>query len=323
MNVIKEIKISEIKGIKVGHAQDGAGATGCTAIICEKGAWAGVDVRGGAPASRETELLKPVNTVEQIHAVVLSGGSAYGLDAASGAMQFLEERGIGFDVGVGVVPIVCGASLFDLVVGDPRSRPDKAMGYAACKAAGCGDPEEGNVGAGTGASVGKLFGTGRMMKSGLGIYAVSAGAVQCAAIVAVNALGDIFDIDTGKQVAGLLNESKTGLASTALAMYDEISRSRNVFAGNTTLGCIVTNAKLTKNQCNKLASVAHNGFARAIRPAHTSADGDTIFVMATGEAEAGADGLGELAAEVMAKAAVRAARAAKPAFGLMAAEDFA
>ncbi|MCL1809399.1 MAG: P1 family peptidase [Clostridiales bacterium] len=319
---MKEINVTEIKGIKIGHAQDAAGATGCTAIICEKGAWAGVDVRGGAPASRETELLKPVNMVEQIHAVMLSGGSAYGLDAASGAMQFLEEKGVGFDVGVAVVPIVCGASLFDLVVGDPKSRPDRAMGYAACEAAGKGEPAEGCVGAGTGATVGKLFGTERMMKSGLGIYAVSAGEVQCAAIVAVNALGDVFDPDTGKQVAGLLNEEKTGLASTALAMFDEIGRSRDIYAGNTTLGCIVTNAKLTKPQCSKLASTAHNGFARAIRPAHTSSDGDTIFVMATGEVEAGADGLGELAVEAMAKAVARAAKAAEPGYGLMSASDF-
>ncbi|MEG2200511.1 MAG: P1 family peptidase, partial [Anaerovorax sp.] len=179
---MKEINISQIKGIKIGHAEDEKGGTGFTVILCEKGAFAGVDVRGGGPASRETEVLKPVNTIEQIHAVMLSGGSAYGLDAGAGAMEYLEEKGIGFDVGVGVVPIVCGASLFDLVVGDPKCRPDKAMGYEACKNAAKSYSEssdhgkiiikEGNVGAGTGATVGKYLGPDRMVKSGLGIYAV-------------------------------------------------------------------------------------------------------------------------------------------------------
>jgi L-aminopeptidase/D-esterase-like protein len=291
-------------------------------IICEKGAHAGVDVRGGAPASRETELLKSVNMVEQIHAVMLSGGSAYGLDACGGAMQFLEERGVGFDVGVAVVPIVCGASLFDLVVGDPKCRPDKAMGYQACEAAGGQEPDEGNAGAGTGASVGKFYGIDRMMKSGLGIYAVQVGDVQCAAVVAVNALGNVIDPGTGKQAAGLLSEDKSEIVSTVSAMYDEIGKSRNVFSGNTTIGCIVTNAKLTKTQCNKLASIAHNGLAMAIRPVHTSADGDTVFVMATGEVPVSPDALGALATDVMAEAIVRAARKAKPAYGLKAAEDF-
>jgi len=254
--------------------------------------------------------------VEQIHAVMLSGGSAFGLDACGGAMEYLEERGVGFDVGVTVVPIVCGAALFDLVVGDPKRRPDKTMGYDACKAAENGEPEEGNAGVGTGATVGKFFGIDRMMKSGVGIYAVQAGAVQCAAIVAVNALGDVYDPETGEQIAGLLNEDKTAMISTVSAMYDEIGKSRNVFSGNTTIGCVITNARLTKPQCNKLASVAHNGLARAIRPVHTSADGDTIFVLATGEVEVGADGLGALASEVMAKAIARAARKAKPAYGL-------
>lgn len=319
---MKEIKINEIKGIKVGHAQDVNGATGCTVILCEQGAWAGVDVRGGAPASRETELLKPVNLVEQIHGVMLSGGSAYGLDAASGAMAYLEEKGVGFDVGVGVVPIVCGASLFDLVVGDPKCRPDKVMGYEACKNADGSDVAEGNVGAGTGASVGKLHGMDHMMKSGLGIYALQVGDLQVAALVAVNALGDVVDVDTGKIIAGLLKEDHTGLTSTVAAMYEQLSRKDNFFSGNTTLGCIVTNAKLTKNQANKIASIAHNGYARAIQPVHTMADGDTIFVMATGEVEALPDAVGALATEVMARAINRAAKMAEPAYGLKAARDF-
>ncbi|MDF3000618.1 MAG: peptidase family, partial [Bacillota bacterium] len=308
--------------IKVGHAQDLKGATGCTVILCEKGAWAGVDVRGGGPASRETELLKPVNMVEQIHAVMLSGGSAYGLDAGSGAMAYLEENHVGFDVGVGVVPIVCGASLFDLVVGDSKSRPDKAMGYEACQNAGTGPVKEGNVGAGTGASVGKFQGIANMMKSGLGTYAVQIGSLKVGAIVAVNALGDVVDVDSGKRIAGLLNEDLTALSNTEETMYAQYAEDKNVFSGNTTIGCIVTNAKLSKTQANKLASIAHNGFARAIRPVHTMADGDTIFVMATGEVEVMPDAVGALATDVMARAINRAARMAAPAYGLKAARDF-
>lgn len=322
---MKEIEITRIDGIRIGHATDAAGGTGCTAILCEKGAFAGVDVRGGGPASRETELLKPVNLVEQIHCVMLSGGSAYGLAAGDGAMAYLEEKGVGFDVGVGVVPIVCGASLFDLVVGDPKARPDKAMGYAACKDAmeRQTPPEEGNVGAGTGASVGKYLGVDTMMKSGLGIYCVETGGVKLGALVAVNALGDISDPATGKTLAGILTPDKSALGSTFDTMMAEMAGGRNVFSGNTTLGCIVTNAKLTKSQANKVASMAHNGFARAIRPVHTSVDGDTIFVMATGEAEVSPDALGALAAEVMAQAVCRAVLSAAPAYGLKAASDFA
>ena len=319
---MKEIKITDISGFKIGHAQDIEGATGCTVIISEKGATAGVDVRGGGPASRETELLKPVNMVEQIHAVMLSGGSAYGLDAGAGAMTFLEEAGVGFDVGVGVVPIVCGAALFDLVVGDPKSRPDKEMGYQACKNAGNTEIAEGNAGAGIGASVGKFFGVERMMKCGLGTYAVQLGDLQVGAIVAVNALGDVVDVDTGKRIAGLLDDTKTALANTEEAMYAQYSEDKNVFSGNTTIGCIVTNAKLTKSQANKMASIAHNGFARAIRPVHTMADGDTIFVMTTGEVEVMPDAVGALATDVMARAINNAARKAVPAYGLKVASDF-
>ena len=319
---MKEIKINEIRGFKIGHAQDLKGATGCTAIICEQGAWAGVDVRGGSPASRETELLRPVNTVEQIHCVMLSGGSAFGLEAGDGAMQYLEEKGVGFDVGIGLVPIVCGASLFDLELEDFNCRPDKAMGYAACKNAELNDPGEGNVGAGTGATVGKFHNMDDYMKSGLGIYAAQVGAVQAGAVVAVNALGDIIDYDTKKILAGLLNKEKTGFADTVKVMYDEIENARDLWSGNTTIGCVITNAKLTKSQCNKLASIAHNGYAQAIRPVHSTADGDTIFVMSTGEVEVGVDALGALVTEVMARAINRAALMTEPAYGLHAARDF-
>ncbi|MEG0721993.1 MAG: P1 family peptidase, partial [Lachnospiraceae bacterium] len=313
---MKEIKITDIDGIKIGQAQDTEGASGCTVIICEKGACASVDVRGGGPASRETELLKPINMVQEIHAVMLSGGSAYGLDASAGAMQYLEEKGIGFDVGVGIVPIVCGASLFDLVVGDPKCRPDKKMGYEACVTSEkCEDPKQGNFGAGTGASIGKFLGPDYMMKSGIGTYAVQCGNLQVAAIVAVNALGDVIDVETGKEIAGMLTEDKNGLRRTPDVMYREYDSGRNVFNGNTTIGCIITNAKITKTQANKIASMAHNGFARAINPVHTSADGDSIFVMATGVAEAGQDALGTLAAEVMAKAINNAVKNTEPAYG--------
>jgi L-aminopeptidase/D-esterase-like protein len=319
---MKEARITDINGIRIGHAQKAEGGTGCTVIICEAGATAGVDVRGGGPASRETELLRPVNLVEQIHAVMLSGGSAYGLDAGSGAMKYLEEKGVGFDVGVGVVPIVCGASLFDLVVGDPKCRPDAAMGYEACENATSEPPAEGNAGAGTGATVGKYLGIERMMKSGLGTYALQIGDLIVGAIVAVNALGDIVDVDSGKRLAGILSADGSEISSTEEMMYAEYANSRNVFSGNTTLGCIVTNGKMTKTQATKIASIAHNGFARAIRPVHTMVDGDTIFVLSTGEVEVQLDAVGALATEVMARAINRAAMEAKPAYGLKAASDF-
>ena len=320
---MEQIKISEMKGFRVGNAQNAEAATGCTAIICEKGAWAGVDVRGGSPASRETELLRPVNTVQQIQCVMLSGGSAFGLEAGDGAMQFLEERGLGFDSGFGVVPIVCGASLFDLELVTNKVRPNKAMGYAACEAAFSGrEPMEGNYGAGAGATVGKFRGPEGMMKSGLGIYAAQIGEIQCAAVVAVNALGDVIDYDDGHIMAGLLTEDGTALADTVRVMYGQVDHAKDLWGGNTTIGCILTNAGLDKCQCNKLATIAHNGYAQAIRPAHTSADGDTIFVMSTGEKEVGVDALGALATEVMARAIGRAASQAEPAYGLKAARDF-
>ena len=320
---MKEIPVSQMKGFKIGHAQDVDHATGCTAILCEQGAWAGVDVRGGSPASRETELLRPVNTVQQIHCVMLSGGSAFGLEAGDGAMQFLAERDVGFDTGYGHVPIVCGASLFDLELVSNQVRPDKAMGYAACVDALSGkEPAQGNVGAGTGAAVGKFHGPTHMMKSGLGIYAAQAGAIQCAAIVAVNALGDIMDYDTKKLLAGMLTDDGTALADTVQVMYQEIENNRKPWAGNTTIGCVITNAKLDKCQCNKLASIAHNGYAQAIRPVHCAADGDTIFLMTTGEVEAGVDAVGAMITECMGRAINRAALNTEPAYGLKSAQSF-
>lgn len=321
--MLQEIRISEIRDFQIGSAQDLKNATGCTAIICREGAAAGVDVRGGSPASRETELLRPENTVQKINCVMLSGGSAFGLAAGDGAMAFLEEQGLGFDVGIGRVPIVCGASLFDLELGSFEVRPDKAMGYEACRAAFSGaEPLRGNVGAGTGATVGKLHNTRDMMKCGLGIYAARVGEILCGAVVAVNALGDVVDYDTGEILAGLLAEDHRGFADTWQCLYREMEQVRDLWSGNTTIGCIITNARLDKAQCRKAAAVAHNAFAKTLSPAHATADGDTIYVMASGKKDVLPDAFHALAVEVMGRAVNRAALSAKPAYGLMAASDF-
>jgi L-aminopeptidase/D-esterase-like protein len=312
----------------IGNAQNEAALTGCTVILCPQGATCGVDVRGGAPATRETDLLEPVNMVEKVHAVILSGGSAYGLDAAGGVMRFLEEKGIGFDVGVGVVPIVCGASLFDLTCGNAKIRPDATMGYAACKAAFANEGlEEGNVGAGCGATVGKLFGASRAMKGGLGVYGIKTGDIKVLAIVAVNALGDIRDYDDAKPLAGLLSEDGKTLISTEEAIVSMASGSVNAFSGdtnipaNTTIGCVITNAALTKAQAKKVAQIAQNGIARTIFPAHTPNDGDTIFVMSTGEANADPGAVGIIACKAVGKAINRGILKAKSVGGYKALRD--
>lgn len=313
---MREIEFTTIQGIHVGHAQDLNAATGCTVVICAHGAAAGVDVRGGAPGTRETDLLNPMNLVQQIHAVVLAGGSAFGLDAASGVMQFLEERGIGFDVQVTRVPIVCGAVLFDLTIGNPRVRPDKQMGYQACLHATDEQCPQGNVGAGTGATAGKILGMDRAMKSGLGCFAIQTGALQVGALVAVNCLGDVIDPQTGEQLAGPLKEDLRTMATTEEIMISRYSDQADLFSGNTTIGIIATNAGLTKAQAGKLASMAHNGYARAMRPAHTMFDGDTIFAMATGSVEADLSVVGMLAARTMERAVVAAVKNARSLCGL-------
>lgn len=313
---MQQIAFTDIEDITVGHAHNLDAATGCTVVICEKGATAGVDVRGGAPGTRETDLLHPVNLVENIHAVMLAGGSAFGLDAASGVMQYLEERNIGFDVQVTRVPIVCGAVLFDLTIGDHKIRPDREMGYQACRNATNLECAEGNVGAGAGATVGKVLGMERAMKSGLGCHAVQVGALKIGAMVAVNCLGDVIDPETGERLAGLLNEDLTGLADTEAVMIQSFADKRNLFAGNTTIGIIVTNAMLTKSQATKLASMAQNGYARTMRPAHSMFDGDTVFTMATGHVEADLSTLGLLSARVMERAVVSAIKKTTPLFGL-------
>ena len=303
-----------IDGVKVGHAQDEAARTGCTVILCEAGAVGAVDVRGGGPATRETDLLRPENTVDAVNAVVLSGGSAFGLDAAGGVMRWLEERGCGFDAGVCRVPIVCGASLFDLGVGRADVRPDAAMGYAACEAAvPLEEAADGAIGAGTGATVGKLAGPERMMPSGVGIASLGAGGLVVAAISAVNAVGTVVDAD-GAPLAGVRSadgsrvlapdEALDELASL-LVETGEPPEAANPVA-NTTITCVVTNARLTKAQATKVASMAHDGYARAINPVHTTMDGDTVFVLATGEVEISVDPVGILAADAVAIAIRRA-----------------
>ena len=318
---MKEIKITDIEGIKIGNAENKIAGTGCTVIICEKGGVAGVDVRGGGPASHETELLNPINTVDRVHGICLSGGSAFGLEATAGVMKYLEEKEIGFKVGDITVPIVCGASLFDLAVGDSKIRPDKEMGYLASQNSEKNIVFEGNFGAGTGASVGKYRGMERAMKSGLGTYAVQVGDLKVGAIVAVNAVGDVIDIENNKPLAGILNEEKTKILSTREEIWEDFEKTGGKFTGNTTIACLVTNGNFTKAQATKIAGMTHNGFARAICPVHTSLDGDTIFVLGTGEVETNVATVGTLGAYVMAKAINRAVRETEGAYGLVSLKD--
>ncbi|HSL62610.1 MAG TPA: P1 family peptidase [Desulfotignum sp.] len=308
---MKSIEFNRIEGFETGHAQDTVAGTGCTVILCRQGAVTGVDVRGGAPATRETDLLNPVNLVQQAHAVLLTGGSAFGLDAAAGVMAFLEERQIGFNVQVTHVPIVCGAALFDLAVGDHRIRPDREMGYRACLAAGTREIPQGSVGAGTGATVGKLCGMDRAMKGGLGWAAFQVRDLKVGALAAVNCLGDVLDPETGKKLAGLLNPEKTALADTETLMIESLGPDSRLFAGNTSLGVVVTNADLTQARAAKLAAMAQNGFARTLRPAHSMYDGDTVFAMSCGNVAADLSVIGILAARAMGRAVAAAVNSAR------------
>lgn len=319
---MREIEFTAIGGIRTGNAEELEAATGCTVVICEAGATAGVDVRGGAPGTRETDLLNPVNLVQKVHAILLTGGSAFGLDAAAGVMQYLEERKIGFDVRVARVPIVCAAVLFDLAVGDPLVRPDREMGYRACLNAGAAPFRSGSVGAGTGASVGKISGMERAMKGGLGSFALEVEGLQVGALVAVNCLGDVVDPLTGEKLAGALGDDGRTLADTEEIMIRALAEKRDLFSGNTTIGVVATNAALTKAQAAKLASMAQNGYARTMRPAHSMVDGDTIFALATGGMEADLSVVGLLAARVMERAVVAAVKNAESLCGLKSYADF-
>jgi L-aminopeptidase/D-esterase-like protein len=315
--------ITDVAGIEVGHHTLAERPTGCTVILAPSGAVGGVDVRGGAPGTRDTDLLDPVNTVQEVHGVVLSGGSLFGLDAVSGAVRWLEEHGHGLDAWGATIPIVVGAILFDLSIGDSSIRPRADCGYVAAGAATSGPVARGSVGAGAGATVGKLGGMGRAMKGGIGTASVQLpGGLVVAAIVAVNAVGDVIDPATGGVVAGVLAEDGSGFTDAR-----KLIRSRSGLVGgsgeNTTIGVVATNATLTKAQATKLAQMAHDGLARAIYPAHTPWDGDTIFALATGEIEGEPDliTLGALAADVVAEAILDAVRSATGLEGIPSASD--
>ncbi len=318
--------ITDVPGIRVGHAQDEDALTGCTVILCESGAIGGIDQRGGASGTRGTDALHTMHLVEQVNAIVLAGGSAFGLDAATGVLRYLEERDVGFDMRIVRVPIVPAAILFDLGIGRADIRPDAAMGYQACHNASTDRPAEGNVGAGTGCTVGKILGIGQAMKSGLGTAGMEIGeGLRVGAIVAVNAFGDVIDPASGRILAGARKIGTDGstasppeFADTLQEMKRRLSQKGMGFAArqNTVIGVVATNARLNKEQINKVAQMAQDGLARTIRPAHTMLDGDTIFALATGEIEADVNIVGAFSAEIFAQAILRAVRAAQPVAGL-------
>jgi L-aminopeptidase/D-esterase-like protein len=319
--------IVDVGGMRVGHHTDSRRPTGCSVVIFEGGAVAGVDVRGAAPGTRETDLLNPLNTVQKVNAIMLAGGSAFGLDAASGVMRYLEENKMGYRVGPAIVPIVPAAILFDLGVGDQKIRPDAESGYAACLAAANVTPREGNVGAGAGATVGKMFGMGSAMKSGLGSASVTVAdsGLVVGAMVAVNALGDVRDKVTGRILAGARAEEEGFLDSMAQILKGATLPGHHPVqpGAHTTIGIVVTNASLTKSEATKVAQMAHDGLARTINPVHTAADGDTIFAAATGASSVRVDvtTIGALGAEAMARAVNRAVRSAVGIPGLPAHRD--
>lgn len=307
---MEEIAITGIAGFQIGQAEDKTAATGCTVVICKDGAVCGVDVRGGSPGTRDTDALNPVNNREKVHAVLLAGGSSFGLDAAGGVMQFLEQRKIGRDVGVTVVPNVCAAILFDLKCGSSNIRPDAQMGLKACENAFAGKSwQSGNHGAGTGAIIGTICGGELAMKGGVGAAAFRHGDLCVGAVMAVNCVGDVFD--NGKKIAGARTPDGKGFVDGELELLKNFNENTDVFSDNTLIGCIITNARLTKAQMTKLASIGHNGIARAVRPAHTVFDGDTIFAMCTGEVTAALDAVGVLAARAVERAIVDAVKNAE------------
>lgn len=305
--------LTDVQGIRVGHATDLEAATGCTVVLCERGAVAGVEVRGFAPGTRETDLLHPLATVQQVHAVLLTGGSAFGLAAAEGVMRFLEERGVGFDAGVARVPIVPAAVVFDLAVGRADVRPTPEMGYAACQGATSGEVEEGTVGAGTGATVGKLYGMAGAMKGGVGSWAVRrSGGATVAALVVVNAVGDVLNPD-GSILAGARDPNTGQFIGASLLLERGPAQAWPL---NTTIGVVATDAQLNKVECNRLARIAHHGLSRAIHPSHTSFDGDTFFALATGTAQAPYDAIAAAVPDVVAEAVRRAVRCARGLHGI-------
>jgi L-aminopeptidase/D-esterase-like protein len=305
--------ITFVSGLEVGHFTDPRRPTGCTVVIARQGAVAGVDVRGAAPGTRETDLLAPTNLVDRVHGIVLAGGSAWGLEAATGAVRWLEEQGIGMPVGPARLPIVPAAVLFDLLVGDSAIRPDAEAGYRACQAASPLAPAEGNVGAGAGAVVGKIFGIGRAMKGGIGWACVTVDGVTVAALIACNALGDVIDPDTAQPIAGARSTDGKRLLDSRRALLAGEAPKPLIAGTNTTIGVIATDALITKVQATRLAQMGHDGLARSINPVHTMSDGDTLFALGTGATgkRVGMMTLGTMAAEATARAVVRAVRAAQ------------
>ncbi|HHY46158.1 MAG TPA: P1 family peptidase [Firmicutes bacterium] len=329
-----DLGITDVMGVRVGCAEDWNGLTGCTVVLVPDGAVAGVDVRGSAPGTRETDLMRPGNLVERVHAIVLSGGSAFGLDAASGVMAYLEEQGIGFDTGSGRVPIVGGAVIFDLDVGDARCRPDKEMGYRACLSASGGQVTPGNAGAGLGATVGKAYGRAFVMKGGLGTACLEIKAgpgrddnIRVGALAVVNAFGDIVDPQDGRILAGAYDPATRQFLDCSRAMRflgSGVSGGSPGFPGavsSTTLVVVATDAGLTKEQANKVAQMAHDGIARAIRPVHTMYDGDVAFALSTGNKPANITAVGAVAAEAVSRAIVRAVTTASSLAGIPGARD--
>ena len=319
-----EIPVTEVGPVCIGQTENPGAATGCTVFIAPRGMCAGLDVRGGGPASRESQLLNPLMAAQSIHAIVLAGGSAYGLGAANGVMRYLEQNGIGSDTGYALVPLVVQSDIYDLSVGDASIRPDADMGYEAARRA-MEDPnyKDGNYGAGCGATVGKYAGMDYCMKSGIGSYAIQIGELKIGAVVVLNALGDVYDWKTGRQIAGMLNEEKDGLRSTAEYMRQSYTVVDNKFTGNTTICVVFTNARFEKAQLCKIAGMAHDGYARSINPVHTSADGDSIYAVSIGDIAADQDMVGAMAAEVVSEAIIRAVENAEGAYGFPALRDMA
>lgn len=319
---MKEIAITDIHPIRIGQVENSNAGTGCTVILNTNGMRAGLDVRGGDPALRESQLLDPLMSTEIIHSVVISGGSSFGLDAAGGVMQYLEELNIGVDYGVAKVPSVVQANIFDLAVGKSDIRPDKIMGYQAAKNAYMlNNYRDGNYGVGCGATVGKICGILRAMKSGIGSYAIQIDDLKIGAIVVVNAFGDVYDWKTGIQIAGLLNENRCSLSNTLDFIKQNASVLNLPSFGNTTIAVVITNAMFEKSKLCKIAGMAHDGIARSIYPVHTSVDGDSVFVLSVGSIKVNQDVIGTIAAEVISEAIIRSIKKSNSAYGLLSSKD--
>lgn len=308
--ILKPIELTEIAGVRIGNTQNEEAKTGVTVVIFEEGAKVGVDVSGGGPASRETPLASPITADNPVNAICLSGGSAFGLAASDGVMRYLEERKMGYDTGFAYVPLVLQACIFDLGLGSSTIRPDSAMGYEACVNAEKSIVKHGNIGAGCGATVGKILGMEQSTKTGLGVAAVSVGGLQMAAVVALNALGDIFDPTTGTKIAGLKNPEGNDFLDTCEQLY-QISAPTDLFQGNTTIGIVITNGDFSKAEMNKIAAMTRNAYGRCINPVGTMADGDTIYAACTGKVKADVNMAGTLAAKVMEMAIIDAVNSAK------------